>query len=149
MIREAESQDREQLSNLYRMLVPNSKKMNVLEEQIEKIRMDPANFLLVYEVEGALLGTLTLNICLQAMHGTRPYGLIENIVVHEDHRSNNIGQSLLKYAEEYCSRCIVTKSCCSAIPNESGPINFLNAKDMTAQSAKALKNICNRTFRKT
>ncbi|UYO02785.1 GNAT family N-acetyltransferase [Paenibacillus sp. PSB04] len=102
MIREAESQDREQLSNLYTMLVPNSKKMNVLEEQIEKIRMDPANFLLVYEEEGALLGTLTLNICLQAMHGTRPYGLIENIVVHEDHRSNNIGQSLLKYAEEYC-----------------------------------------------
>ncbi|MET3549651.1 hypothetical protein ABID47_006312 [Paenibacillus favisporus] len=44
MIREAESKDREQLSNLYRMLVPNSKKMNVLEEQIEKIRMDPANF---------------------------------------------------------------------------------------------------------
>ncbi|OXL83686.1 hypothetical protein BCV73_11765 [Paenibacillus sp. SSG-1] len=73
MIREAESKDREQLSNLYRMLVP------------------------------------------------------KNIA----------------------DRCIVTKSWCSAIPNESGPINFLNAKDMTAQSAKALKNICNRTFRKT
>lgn len=38
MIREAEPKDREQLSNLYRMLVPNSRKMNVLEEQIEKIR---------------------------------------------------------------------------------------------------------------
>ncbi|GIO60184.1 hypothetical protein [Paenibacillus cineris] len=69
MIREAESKDREQLSNLYRMLVPNSKKMNVLP--------------------------------------------------------------------------------CSAIPNVSGPISFSNAKDMTAQSAKALKNICNSTFSKT
>lgn len=102
MIREAEGKDKEQLSSLYRMLVPNSKKMNVLEEQIDKIRMDPFNFVLVYEEGGALLGTLTLNICLQAMHGTRPYGVIENIVVHEDHRSRNIGQSLLQYAEEYC-----------------------------------------------
>ncbi len=102
MIREAERKDKEQLLKLYKMLVPNSKKMNVLEEQIDKIRKDPMNFLLVYDEEGELLGTLTLNICLQALHGTRPYGVIENIVVHEDHRSRNIGKKLLQFAEDYC-----------------------------------------------
>ncbi|SDW68453.1 GNAT family N-acetyltransferase [Paenibacillus sp. PDC88] len=102
MIREARREDREQLYDLYRMLVPNSRKMNVVEDQIERIRLDPMNFLLVFEDQGAILGTLTLNICLQALHGTRPYGLIENIVVHENHRSTKIGQQLLDYAEEYC-----------------------------------------------
>ncbi|KQX48548.1 MULTISPECIES: GNAT family N-acetyltransferase [unclassified Paenibacillus] len=102
MIREAERTDRDQLFELYRMLVPNSKKMNVLEEQINTIRNDPNNFLLVYDEEGKILGTVTLNICLQALHGTRPYGVVENIIVHENHRSKNIGRKLLQYVEDYC-----------------------------------------------
>ncbi|WP_409271553.1 GNAT family N-acetyltransferase [Neobacillus sp. SCS-31] len=102
MIREAVSSDRAQIQSLYKMLVPNSKKMNVLEEQIEKLRSDPYSFLLVYEEEGAIVGTLTLNICLQALHGTRPYGIVENIVVHEQHRNKKIGQELLRYVEECC-----------------------------------------------
>lgn len=44
MIREARREDREQLYDLYRMLVPNSRKMNVVEDQIERIRLDPMNF---------------------------------------------------------------------------------------------------------
>ncbi|KRE59867.1 GNAT family N-acetyltransferase [Paenibacillus sp. Soil750] len=102
MIREAEKTDRDQLFGLYRMLVPNSKKMSVLEEQIVKIRMDPTNFLFVYEEEGELLGTLTLNICLQALHGLRPYGLVENVIVHENHRCKHIGSALLQHVEAYC-----------------------------------------------
>jgi len=102
MIREAERTDRNQIFKLYKMLVPNSKKMNVLEDQIDKIRRDPNNFLLVYEEEGVILGTLTLNICLQALHGIRPYGVIENIIVHEEYCSKKIGKQLLQYAEEYC-----------------------------------------------
>jgi len=69
MIREAERTDKEQIYKLYQMLVPNSKKINVLEGQIDKIRRGPNNFL--YEEEGELIGSLTLNICLQALHGTR------------------------------------------------------------------------------
>lgn len=102
MIREAERIDKEQLFELYRMLVPNSKKMNVLDEQIDTIRRDPNNFLLVYDEAGEILGTVTLNICLQALHGSRPYGVVENIIVHENHRSKNIGQKLLEYVEDYC-----------------------------------------------
>ena len=102
MIREAERTDKDQITELYKMLVPNSKKMYVLEEQIEKIRRDSNNFLLVYEEEGEILGTLTLNICIQALHGTRPYGVVENIVVHENQRSKNIGRRLLQYVENYC-----------------------------------------------
>lgn len=102
MIREAERADKAQLFKLYKMLVPNSKKMNVLEDQIDKLRRDPYNFLLVYEEERELLGTLTLNICLQALHGSSPYGIVENIIVHEKHQGKKIGQKLLDYVEEYC-----------------------------------------------
>lgn len=102
MIREAEGTDKDKLFELYRMLVPNSRKMNVLEEQIETIRKHPYNFLFVYDEGGDILGTVTLNICLQALHGKRPYGVIENIIVHENHRNKKIGQKLLQYVEEFC-----------------------------------------------
>lgn len=102
MIREAESRDRQQLFELYRMLVPNSTQMNVLEEQIEKLRNDPMNFVFVYDEEDAILGSITLNICLQALHGTRPYAIVENVIVHEDHRNKHIGNKLFNYVEEYC-----------------------------------------------
>jgi GNAT superfamily N-acetyltransferase len=102
MIREAERTDRAQIFKLYKMLVPNSKKMKVEEEQIDNIRRDPNNLLLVYDEGGEILGTLTLNICLQALHGFRPYGVVENIIVHENYRSKNVGQKLLQYVEEYC-----------------------------------------------
>ncbi|GAA0339619.1 hypothetical protein GCM10008967_32470 [Bacillus carboniphilus] len=94
MIRQAERTDKEQISNLYRMLVPNSKKRDVLEEQIEIIKNDPKNFLLVYEEEGEILGTITLNICLQALHGRSPYGVVENIIVHENHRGKKVNRNL-------------------------------------------------------
>ncbi|WP_053366474.1 hypothetical protein [Bacillus sp. FJAT-27245] len=52
MIRETEKSDKTQLFKLYKMLVPNSKKMIVQGEQIDKIRKDPNTFLLVYDGEG-------------------------------------------------------------------------------------------------
>lgn len=39
---------------------------------------------------------------MQALHVLRPYGVIENIVVHEHHRGRGVGQKLLQYAENYC-----------------------------------------------
>ncbi|SFM30451.1 N-acetylglutamate synthase, GNAT family [Paenibacillus sp. 1_12] len=102
MIRQAERTDKDQIFELYKMLVPNSKKMNVIEEQIDKIRRDPNNFLFVNDEEGEILGTLTLNICLQALHGIRPYGVVENIIVHENHRGKNVGRELLQFVEDYC-----------------------------------------------
>lgn len=102
LIREAVKDDSHQLFVLYRMLVPNSRKLHVEGEQIEKIKADPMNFVFVYEDDGLLLGTITLNICLQALHGFRPYAIVENIIVHEKHRSKEIGKKLLQHVEDYC-----------------------------------------------
>jgi N-acetylglutamate synthase-like GNAT family acetyltransferase len=102
MIREAEGRDRDRLEQLYRMLVPTSKKLLVLEERIEEMRKDPRNFLFVYEEEGKLLGTLSLSICLDALHGMMSYGVIENIVIDEAQRGLGIGQKLMQHAEDYC-----------------------------------------------
>lgn len=103
MIREAEAKDKEQLEQLYRMLVPNSRKTNVQEAQIEKIRADSMNFIFVYDEEGEILGTLTLNICLQALHGDRPYAIVENVIVHENHRGMQVGKQLFQHVEAYCN----------------------------------------------
>lgn len=31
-----------------------------------------------YEENGELLGTITLNVCMQALHDFNPYGAVEN-----------------------------------------------------------------------
>jgi N-acetylglutamate synthase-like GNAT family acetyltransferase len=95
-IREAERRDCERLTQLYKMLVPTSKRMLVLEERIDEMRKNPRNFLFVYEEEGLILGTVTLSIYLEALHGMMPFGVIENIVVDEARRGNRIGQRLLQ-----------------------------------------------------
>jgi N-acetylglutamate synthase-like GNAT family acetyltransferase len=102
MIREAERQDCERLAQLYKMLVPTSKRMLVLEERIDEMRKDPRNFLFVYEEEGQIQGTVSLAICMEALHGMMSFGVIENIVVDEARRGNRIGQRLVQHAEQYC-----------------------------------------------
>ncbi|PWV94444.1 N-acetylglutamate synthase-like GNAT family acetyltransferase [Paenibacillus cellulosilyticus] len=102
MIREAEASDVSELYRLYRMLLPNSKKLNVVEERIIEIRNDSKNFIYVYESDNKIIGTLTLTICLEALHGSMSYGVIENVVVDETLRGNGIGQQLMDYAERYC-----------------------------------------------
>jgi len=81
MIREAEAKDVATLFHLYRMLLPNSKRLNVEENRIVEIRNDSKNFIFVYEEGNEIKGTLTLTICLEALHGSMSYGVIENVVV--------------------------------------------------------------------
>ena len=47
-------------------------------------------------------GALTL--CLDAMYGNQPYGVLENVVVAEAQRSHGIGSQLMAYVEELCHR---------------------------------------------
>ncbi|GMK39573.1 N-acetyltransferase [Paenibacillus sp. CCS19] len=109
MIREAEAHDTAALYRLYRMLLPNSRQLNVVEERIIEIRNNTNNFIFVYEENNELLGTLTLTICLEALHGSMSYGVIENVVVDESTRGNGIGKKLMDHAEDYCRRIKCSK----------------------------------------
>ncbi|WP_157826735.1 GNAT family N-acetyltransferase [Colwellia sp. 12G3] len=76
--------------------------VHVLEEQINFFRDSGNNFLLVAEVSGAVVGTVQLNICPDAMYKTQPYALIENIIVEQTSEKQGIGKALLSKVEEIC-----------------------------------------------
>lgn len=100
-VREASGADAAAIATLYRSLV-SSPHINVQEDRLETIAADPNNFIFVCEVAGVVCGTAFLTLCLDAMFGDQPYGVLENVVVAEAWRGKGIGRQLLAHAEEVC-----------------------------------------------
>lgn len=100
-IREARGGDAVALAGLYRSFVANPH-VDVREDRLETIANDPNNFVLVCQVDDMVCGTAFLTLCLDAMFGNQPYGVLENVVVSEALRGKGIGSRLLAHAEEVC-----------------------------------------------
>lgn len=101
-IRQAEGRDSAALAALYQSLVPDNPRIRVLPERVEALRSDPANLLLVAEVEGEVRGTLSVTLCADVMFGERPYALLENFVVAPPARGQGVGTLLMSHAEALC-----------------------------------------------
>ena len=89
------------LAALYQSLVPDPH-INVQSERLEALAADPHTYLLVCEVDGVVCGTVLLTLCLDAMYGSQPYGVLENVVVAEAQRGQHIGSRLMVHVEEIC-----------------------------------------------
>jgi len=100
-VREARSGDAAALAELYRSFVA-SPHISVREDRLETIANDPNNFVFVCQVDNIVCGTAFLTLCLDAMFGSQPYGVLENVVVNETLRGKGIGSQLLAHAEEVC-----------------------------------------------
>jgi N-acetylglutamate synthase-like GNAT family acetyltransferase len=100
-VREARSTDAAAIAALYRSFV-SSPHIDVCPDRLEAIAADPNNFIFVCEVEMAVCGTAFLTLCLDAMFGDQPYGVIENVVVDESLRGQGIGGRLFEQIEELC-----------------------------------------------
>ena len=61
---------------------------------------DPNQNYLVAAADGRLVSSCVLVIISNLTRGGRPYGLIENVVTHEDYRNKGYGTKLLKKALE-------------------------------------------------
>ncbi|UUZ91518.1 GNAT family N-acetyltransferase [Paenibacillus sp. P25] len=109
MIREAEARDCRALERLYRLLVPSNPRIRVLPERLEQFRDDPDHFVLVYDRSDTITGTLTLNICPDAMFGMKAYALIENLIVDPLARGQGVGAALMAYADSLCLERSCTK----------------------------------------
>lgn len=48
--------------------------------------------------DGALVASCTLAVIPNLTRGCRPYGVIENVVTHAEHRRQGVGQALLAHA---------------------------------------------------
>ncbi|MFH5186088.1 GNAT family N-acetyltransferase [Paenibacillus sp. TAB 01] len=109
MIREAEARDRDALEALYRLLMPDDDRIQVVEERIEQIRRDANNFIFVSERENRVLGTALLHLCLDPMYGWRPFAVIENVIVDPQAQAGGVGRELLVHIEERCREAQCTE----------------------------------------
>jgi len=91
----------QELLELYRYLHPNDPELEI-NERIERLWKKILNtqdiFYIGAEIEGKLVSTCTITIIPNLTRNARPYGLIENVVTHPDHRKKGLGTSVLKFA---------------------------------------------------
>lgn len=69
----------------------------ILKQVWNDFLTDPKIHCVVGEVEGRLVASCTLVVVPNLTRGARPYGLIENVITHPDHRKKGFGHSLLRH----------------------------------------------------
>ncbi|MCF2150436.1 GNAT family N-acetyltransferase [Desmonostoc muscorum LEGE 12446] len=90
-----------QLLALYQHLNPIDAPLpadDVLQSIWDKILGDPHLYYIVADIGGELVATCNLTIVPNLTRGTRPYGIIENVVTHSDYRRQEFGTRVLHYA---------------------------------------------------
>lgn len=110
-LRQARAADLPHLLALYHQLSelstqPEESSRAVTDEHREALRRiagDPSLRLLIAEVDGQVVGALTLYLLPNLSHGGRPFALIENVVVERDLRGGGIGRRLMARAESVAS----------------------------------------------
>jgi GNAT superfamily N-acetyltransferase len=69
-----------------------------LEALWKSIQDDPAVRYFVAELDGRIVSTCNLTIIPNLTRGTRPFGVIENVVTHADYRRRGIATAILRHA---------------------------------------------------
>lgn len=139
-IREAENGDSAAVLELYRQLirpVAPGVEVDVRGERIEEIRADPHNFLWVLQVKEDVVGTAFLTLCLDPMHGRQPYGVLENFIVHENHRGRGYGAALMRYVEDFCYRADCSKIMLQSHGSRLPAHQFFETQGFSAANKKA------------
>ena len=105
IIRTATATDAESLHDLYHnhlTLTPpkEPQDMKIWRGKIAKFENSPLYHLLVGEVDGRVVSSVTLIIVENLTHNLRPYSVIENVVTHADHRGKHYATELMNKASE-------------------------------------------------
>jgi N-acetylglutamate synthase-like GNAT family acetyltransferase len=108
-IRPAQRQDAPAIEALYRLLVPGDGNIAVDPERLAALEGDPTNHLLVAEADGSVMGTAFLTVCLDAMYGFQPYGVVENLILHPAARGQHVGAALMNELEQIARAARCTK----------------------------------------
>ncbi len=101
IVRRAVSADAAAIQALYHELVGNTG-VSVLPERVADMARDQRTALLVAEEEGAVVGTALVSLCMDAMFGTQPFAVVENVVVSHSRRGSGIGAALMEEVERFC-----------------------------------------------
>ena len=100
-VRRACAADAGGVAALYAQLVANPA-LQVLPERLDDLRDHADAALLVASAGDALVGTVFVAWCPDAMFGRRPFAVVENIVVDAATRGLGVGAVLLAEVERLC-----------------------------------------------
>ncbi|GAB3823486.1 GNAT family N-acetyltransferase [Kribbella italica] len=94
MFREARTEDFTAIAGLYHQLHPEEP---VLTDRsgFDRILASEAFRLSVLEVDGDVVATTYLNLVPNLTRGSRPYAVVENVVVEESRRGTGLGQQIM------------------------------------------------------
>ncbi|WP_218567894.1 GNAT family N-acetyltransferase [Pseudomonas sp. LTJR-52] len=84
-VRRAQPDDAGYLQRLYSQLV-DSAFITVLPARLEELQHDPVHELLVAEYGGTVIASALLIFCKDAMFGSQPFAVVENVIVDEAQR---------------------------------------------------------------
>jgi N-acetylglutamate synthase-like GNAT family acetyltransferase len=107
-IRRATQQDAAAIHSLYGQLVSNPA-VAVSPEHLARLSASEHHIVLVAEQAGLVCGTALLSLCEDVMFGTRPFAVVENVVVDQKARSQGIGSSLFREVEALCKKANCSK----------------------------------------
>jgi GNAT superfamily N-acetyltransferase len=99
-VREVRADDLEALVELYRHLIAadDPPPPERLRAAWQAMLDDPRHHCFVVESGGRPVATCTLLVVPNLTHGAQPYGVIENVVTHPDHRRRGLGTAVLRHA---------------------------------------------------
>lgn len=105
VIRKARSADAEALHDLYFNHLTayppkEAQDMNTWREKLTRFEDNPLYYLLVGEVNGRVVSSVTLVVIENLTHNLRPYALIENVVTHADYRGKHFATQLMNKASD-------------------------------------------------
>ena len=105
LIRKATCEDAEVLMNLYCNHLtkhPPKEPQNIAlwREKITKFEADPLYNILLAELDGKVVSTVTLVVIENLTRNVRPYAIIENVVTHTDFRGRGYAKILMRKAVE-------------------------------------------------
>ena len=89
--------------------MPGDQNIAVHPDRLAALETDPTNHLLVVEVDGVASGSAFLTICLDAMYGFQPYGVVENVIVLPALRGKGVGAALMLGLEQVARAAHCTK----------------------------------------
>lgn len=120
MVREATPADAEALEELYfrhltRYPVGDGADLPAWREQLAAFAADPMYHLLVGEIGGQVVSSVTLVVIPNLTHGMRPYAVMENVVTHADHRGKGYASQLIQ-----AGKAIAREHGCYKVSLETG-----------------------------
>jgi len=111
--------------------------MQAWQEKIGVFEKDPHYHLLLGEVDGSVVSSVTLIVIENLTRNQRPYALIENVVTHADYRGKGYAAKLIAAASSIAKQLDCYKVMLMTGSKEGSTLNFyercgFNSEDKTA-----------------